>query len=182
MRASAPYPSGEDRGLVASRVRLCVLSSGGVSAEGCGCRAPVPGQELGEALDAGGRRCGRGRRRARPAGSTSLSLAVPISVYMAARAVAAAIGAGEEPGLPAEGNRRGHSAHIGQEVEVHYRWHALYGRRVRCQRSEQRGAGPRCLPRDGTRRGHRGRGVDPGSRRLRRNGARRAARGGIGAG
>ena len=36
----------------------------------------------------------------------------------------------------------GHSAHIGQEVEVHYRWHALYGRRVRCQRSEQRGAGP----------------------------------------
>ena len=36
----------------------------------------------------------------------------------------------------------GHSAHIGQAVEVHYRWHALYGRRVRCQRSEQRGAGP----------------------------------------
>jgi hypothetical protein len=26
-----------------------------------------------------------------------------------------------------------HSAHIGQEVEVHYRWHALYGRRLRRQ-------------------------------------------------
>ena len=35
----------------------------------------------------------------------------------------------------------GHSAHVGQEVEVHYRWHALYGHRVRCQRSEQREAG-----------------------------------------
>ena len=35
----------------------------------------------------------------------------------------------------------GHSAHIGQAVEVHYRWHALYGRRVRGQRSEQRGGG-----------------------------------------
>jgi hypothetical protein len=37
---------------------------------------------------------------------------------------------------------RGHSAHVGQEVEVHYRWHALYGRRVRCQRREQRVTGP----------------------------------------
>src|SRR5690349_4784052 len=32
----------------------------------------------------------------------------------------------------------GHSAHIGQEVEVHYRWHPLYGRRVRWHYSEQR--------------------------------------------
>jgi hypothetical protein len=34
-----------------------------------------------------------------------------------------------------------HSAHIGQEVEVHYRWHSLYGRRVRQQSSEQRASG-----------------------------------------
>src|SRR2546423_4390289 len=33
------------------------------------------------------------------------------------------------------------SAHIGQEVEVHYRWHRLYGRRVRWHYSEQRLAG-----------------------------------------
>jgi hypothetical protein len=36
---------------------------------------------------------------------------------------------------------RGYSAHIGQEVEVHYRWHALYGRPVRRYYSEKR-AGP----------------------------------------
>ena len=35
----------------------------------------------------------------------------------------------------------GHSAHVGQEVEVHYRWHALYGRRVRRQYVEQRAGG-----------------------------------------
>src|ERR1700752_4521674 len=34
-----------------------------------------------------------------------------------------------------------HSAHIGQEVEVHYRWHALYGRRVRRQYVERRASG-----------------------------------------
>lgn len=34
-----------------------------------------------------------------------------------------------------------HSGHIGQEVEVHYRWHSLYGRRVRQQNSEQRASG-----------------------------------------
>jgi hypothetical protein len=32
----------------------------------------------------------------------------------------------------------GHSAHIGEEVEVHYRWHALYGRRVRRYYCEKR--------------------------------------------
>src|SRR5229473_1583389 len=32
----------------------------------------------------------------------------------------------------------GHSAHVGHEVEVHYRWHALYGRRVRRQYVERR--------------------------------------------
>src|SRR5262249_46745745 len=36
----------------------------------------------------------------------------------------------------------GHSAHVGQEVEIQYRWHALYGRRVRCRRGEQRASGP----------------------------------------
>src|SRR6516165_8782580 len=35
----------------------------------------------------------------------------------------------------------GHSAHVGQEVEVCYRWHALYGRRVRCQYRERRAGG-----------------------------------------
>src|SRR4029453_17841626 len=35
----------------------------------------------------------------------------------------------------------GHSAHIGQEVEVHYRWHALYGRRLRRQYVERRADG-----------------------------------------
>lgn len=31
-----------------------------------------------------------------------------------------------------------HSAHIGEEVEIHYRWHALYGRFVRRYYGEQR--------------------------------------------
>ena len=43
--------------------------------------------------------------------------------------------------LAAERQSPGHSAHVGQEVEVHYRWHPLYGRRVRRQYSEQRAAG-----------------------------------------
>jgi len=34
-----------------------------------------------------------------------------------------------------------HSAHVGQEVGVHYRWHPLYGRHVRQQYSEQRAGG-----------------------------------------
>src|SRR5215470_11864681 len=34
-----------------------------------------------------------------------------------------------------------HSAHVGQEVEVHYRWHALHGRRVRRQYVERRAGG-----------------------------------------
>ena len=36
---------------------------------------------------------------------------------------------------------RGYSAHIGQEVEFHYRWHALYGRLVRRYYSEKRAGG-----------------------------------------
>ena len=36
---------------------------------------------------------------------------------------------------------RGHSAHVEQEAEVCYRWHALYGRRVRCQYTERRAGG-----------------------------------------
>ena len=39
------------------------------------------------------------------------------------------------------GQVRGHSAHIGQEVEVHYRWHPLYGRRVKVRDVEQRSGG-----------------------------------------
>jgi hypothetical protein len=34
-----------------------------------------------------------------------------------------------------------HSAHVGQEVEVRYRWHPLYGRRVRQHYSELRAGG-----------------------------------------
>lgn len=33
------------------------------------------------------------------------------------------------------------SAHIGQELEVHYRWHPLFGRRVKIRDVEQRGGG-----------------------------------------
>ena len=36
---------------------------------------------------------------------------------------------------------RGHSARIGQEVVVHYRWHALYGRQLRRHRGERRAGG-----------------------------------------
>jgi hypothetical protein len=39
------------------------------------------------------------------------------------------------------GQSPGHSAHIGQEVEVHYRWHALYGRCLRRQYVERRAGG-----------------------------------------
>src|SRR5260221_11103201 len=35
----------------------------------------------------------------------------------------------------------GHSAHIGQDIEVHYRWHAHYGRRVRRQYVGRRAGG-----------------------------------------
>ena len=31
-----------------------------------------------------------------------------------------------------------HSAHVGQEVEVHYRWHPLHGRRVPRRGTDQR--------------------------------------------
>jgi hypothetical protein len=34
-----------------------------------------------------------------------------------------------------------HSAHIGQDVMVRYRWHPLYGRRVRRIQSERRASG-----------------------------------------
>jgi len=34
-----------------------------------------------------------------------------------------------------------HSAHLGQEVEVFYRWHPLYGRRLKRQYSERRATG-----------------------------------------
>ncbi len=37
---------------------------------------------------------------------------------------------------------RVHSAHVGQDVEIHYRWHPLYGRRVPQQYIEQRAGGP----------------------------------------
>jgi hypothetical protein len=42
---------------------------------------------------------------------------------------------------PSPGQARAHSAHIGQEVEVHYRWHPLYGRRVKVRDVEERSGG-----------------------------------------
>jgi hypothetical protein len=36
---------------------------------------------------------------------------------------------------------RGHSAHIGAEVVIHYRWHPLHGRRLRRHYSERRAIG-----------------------------------------
>jgi hypothetical protein len=39
------------------------------------------------------------------------------------------------------GQSPGHSAHVGQNVEVHYRWHALYGRRLRRHYVEHRAGG-----------------------------------------
>ena len=35
----------------------------------------------------------------------------------------------------------GHSAHVGQDVMVRYRWHPLYGQRVRRIQSERRASG-----------------------------------------
>jgi len=34
-----------------------------------------------------------------------------------------------------------HSAHVGQQLEIHYRWHPLYGRKVHYRDSERRGSG-----------------------------------------
>ena len=34
-----------------------------------------------------------------------------------------------------------HSAHVGQDVLIHYRWHPLHMRRVRCVRHERRASG-----------------------------------------
>lgn len=47
-----------------------------------------------------------------------------------------------QPSEPyAASQSRGHSAHVGQEVEVHYRWHPYFGRRLRCENSEERANG-----------------------------------------
>jgi hypothetical protein len=57
------------------------------------------------------------------------------------RRPAAGIAAKKRPVAAANGHHASISAHIGQEVEVHYRWHPLYGRRLRVQHSEQRVSG-----------------------------------------
>ena len=41
----------------------------------------------------------------------------------------------------ARGRSRVHSAHIGRDGVIHYRWHALFGQRVRLEGIEQRAAG-----------------------------------------
>src|SRR5262252_8957424 len=60
-------------------------------------------------------------------GSTSLSRAVWISVY---------ITAARSPPRSEPAN-----AHIGQDVVIQYRWHPLYGQRVRRIRGERRASG-----------------------------------------
>ena len=49
--------------------------------------------------------------------------------------------AGEQPIRSAQGNCRVILPISAQRVEVHYRWHALYGRRFHRQYSEQRATG-----------------------------------------
>jgi hypothetical protein len=39
------------------------------------------------------------------------------------------------------GQSRSHSAHIGRDVVVQYRWHPLYGQRVRRIQGERRASG-----------------------------------------
>jgi hypothetical protein len=41
----------------------------------------------------------------------------------------------------ARAQSHGHSAHIGQEVEISYRWHPLHGRRIRRHYAERRAGG-----------------------------------------
>lgn len=54
-------------------------------------------------------------------------------------ALTALVRPGEEPIFPSGSKpSSGHSAHIGEEVEIHYRWHAFYGRQVRLYYGEQR--------------------------------------------
>ena len=60
---------------------------------------------------------------------------------MAAARSAAAIGAGEEPRLSRPVPSPVHSAHVGEELEVHYRWHPYFGRKVGVRRVEQRATG-----------------------------------------
>ena len=73
-------------------------------------------------------------------GSTSLSFAVTISCTWRRRA-----GRRDRSRRRAttfgRGQSRSHSAHVGQEVVVHYRWHPLYGRRVRRIQGERRASG-----------------------------------------
>ena|SRR5215467_13374000 len=72
-------------------------------------------------------------------GSTSLSRAVWISVYItAARPPPRSAPANSQDLRPSAITQ---SFYIGQEVEVHYRWHPLYGRRVRQHYTEQRASG-----------------------------------------
>jgi hypothetical protein len=44
-------------------------------------------------------------------------------------------------GSCARAQSRGHSAHIGQDVVIHYRWHPLYSRSVRRIQGERRASG-----------------------------------------
>src|SRR3954447_19723164 len=57
------------------------------------------------------------------------------------RCPAADVATKKHPVAATQSPSRVHSAHIGHEVEVHYRWHPLYGRRFRVQHSEQRASG-----------------------------------------
>ena len=105
---------------------------------------PMPRQELvqreaGDLGDAGS------TSASQACGSTSLSLAASIRVYIAGGT------SRRHRSEPANSHARGqwqspgHSAHIGQEVVVHYRWHPLYGRRVRLQHAASSALGGRFV-------------------------------------
>jgi hypothetical protein len=73
-------------------------------------------------------------------GSMPLSLAVEISVIMAAARSAPR----SEPATTitcAPGQSHGHSAHTGQDGVIHYPWHPLFGRSARRIMGEQRAIG-----------------------------------------
>ena len=73
-------------------------------------------------------------------GSTSLSFAVMINVAMAAaRSAPRSEPANSQTFAPAP--LPVHSAHVRQELEVHYRWHPYFGSKVGIRRVEQRATG-----------------------------------------
>src|SRR5439155_6310488 len=71
----------------------------------------------------------------------SLSFAVAISVVMAAARSAPRSEPAKSHDLRPRAKSRSHSAHIGQDVIVHYRWHPLHGQSARRIQGERRASG-----------------------------------------